>query len=107
MTLSNLTAVARADALRVELVRHRAQLRQPADDDSLGQPVAVDSPAQLADARACEPDEAALSQRIVPSPPQPQARGIVQAIRRRVLSRVGDVLAKCRLSHLGALAARS
>jgi len=98
VTLSNLTAVTRANALRVELMRHRAQLQhQQTHDDSVSQPLVL----------RCDADEAVPSQYIELGVPQPPVRGMGRAIRWRVFSGVSDVLAKCRLGYLGALAARS
>jgi hypothetical protein len=110
VTLSNLTAVTRADALRVELERHRTHLRQQARHDSLGQLLAAQrlaTPSPDASVSTGDPDAAAPARRIDLGVRQPPVRGIGQATRWSVFSGVGDVLAKCRLGNLGALAARS
>jgi hypothetical protein len=111
VTLSNLTAVSRADALRVELMRHRTQLQQYAKDGSLGQALAALTPAtpsqEAGGVSTGDPDEAAPQQIGTGVVPHPPVRGIGRAIRRWGFSAVSDVLAKCRLNNLGALAARS
>jgi PAS fold len=99
VTLSNLTAAARADALRVELMRHQERLQWQARDDSLRE--------RRAAVRTRPPDETPPSPDIGLCVPQSSARVIGQPVRRRFLHGVGDFLARCHLIRPGAIGARS
>jgi hypothetical protein len=87
VTLSNPAAVTRADALRVELMRHRTHLQQRADLHS-------------------DPVEALPSHCIDLPVPQSLTRDTSRAIRWWTFSGVSHLLAKSRLGDLGAVAAR-
>jgi PAS fold len=96
VTLSNPAAVTRADALRVELMRHRTHLQQQIREDRLRERQA-----------ACDPHAAPLLPEVGLRVPQPSAGVIGQAVRWRIFSGVSDFLARCRLTQPGAIAARS